>query len=151
MCYGVENARAVRIEPAVETLSPSPIRCFQVSPARDTRYTLYVDGEGGASATQSLVVRVRARPAPPTPPPPEERLITLFAAAASEVAAGQAVTVCYGVRNAASVRLEPGARALEPAERQCLNLQPAATTTYTLVVSGASGRTDREELLIHVK
>ncbi len=147
----MENARAVRIEPAVETLSPSPVRCFPVGPARDTRYTLYVDGEGGTPVSQSLVVRVRARPARQTPSASQERLITLFAAAASEVAAGQAVTVCYGVRNATSVRLEPGARALEPAERRCLSLQPAATTTYSLVVSGAGGRTDREDLLIQVK
>ncbi len=149
VCYGVENARAVRIEPAVETLGPSPNRCFTVSPRQDTRYTLIAEGVAGAPASQSLAIRVKARAAAP---PAVVPLITLFAAAATEVAAGQPVTVCYGVRGAASVRLEPEGRALPPSEKQCFNVQPSVTTTYTLVVSGgAGGRSEREQIVIRVK
>ncbi len=148
VCYGVENARTVRIEPAAETLSPSPNRCFQVSPLQDTRYKLTAEGSAGAPATQWLTIRVKTRPAPP---PAQEPLIAVFAAAATEISAGHSVTVCYGVRDAKSVRLEPEGRALEPVERQCLNLRPANTTTYTLVASGAGGRIEREQITIYVK
>ncbi len=149
VCYGVENAREVRIEPAVESLSPSPNRCFTVSPGQDPRYALIAEGVAGAPSSQSVSIRIKARPAVP---PPEVRLITLFAAAATEVAAGQPVTVCYGVRGAASVRLEPEGRALPPAEKQCFNVRPSATTTYTPVVSGgAGGRSKREQIVIRVK
>jgi hypothetical protein len=71
--------------------------------------------------------------------------------AAKEIPPGQPVTVCYGMRDADSVTLEPERRAMQPAEQQCFNLRPTATTTYTLVVSGSGGRTEREQITITVK
>lgn len=149
ICYGVENARAVRIEPAVETLSPSPNRCFAVTPGRDTSYTLFAEGDTGAPASRSLTIQVKAGW---SPRPADVGLITLFAAAATEVPAGMPVTLCYGVRGAASVHLEPEGRSLPPAEKQCITVHPAATTTYSLVASGTSGgRSERQKIVIRVK
>jgi len=59
LCYGVANAAAVRIEPAVEALKPSLGRCVEISPAEDTRYTLTAEDESGHKAAESVVVRVR--------------------------------------------------------------------------------------------
>src|SRR5690348_9723863 len=44
LCYGVRNARAVRIEPLVARVTPSITRCIAVEPKQDTRYTLTAEG-----------------------------------------------------------------------------------------------------------
>jgi hypothetical protein len=61
LCYGVVNAKAVRIDPPVEELAPSMNRCFNVAPKRDTRYTLTAEGADGPPATESFVIRVKPR------------------------------------------------------------------------------------------
>src|SRR4051794_16768653 len=63
VCYGVRNARSVRIDPPVARLTPSLIRCFTVEPKEDTTYTLTAEGADGAVDTASFQLKVR--PAPP--------------------------------------------------------------------------------------
>jgi hypothetical protein len=59
VCYGVANAKVVRIEPDVEPVSPSMSRCVAiVGPARETQYTLTAQDADGHSQTQSFVLRV---------------------------------------------------------------------------------------------
>ncbi len=59
VCYGVANAKAVRLDPAVERVWPSASRCFTVVPDRETRYTLTAEDAGGHTATQSFVLQVK--------------------------------------------------------------------------------------------
>jgi len=59
LCYGVVNATAVKLEPPVESVWPSVSRCFEVKPAKTTRYTLTADGAGGATASESVEVVVK--------------------------------------------------------------------------------------------
>ncbi|HTM47781.1 MAG TPA: hypothetical protein VL285_03830 [Bryobacteraceae bacterium] len=59
MCYGVANARSVKIEPGVERLVPSINRCLEIAPAADTRYTLTAEDESGSKAEVGVDVRVR--------------------------------------------------------------------------------------------
>src|ERR1700759_4880884 len=40
VCYGVVNAEVVRLDPPVEKVWPAVSRCFTVTPAQNTRYTL---------------------------------------------------------------------------------------------------------------
>src|SRR6185295_9649508 len=40
VCYGVNGAKSVRIEPPVGELHPALARCVQVSPAANTEYKL---------------------------------------------------------------------------------------------------------------
>src|ERR1017187_8160024 len=40
VCYGVVNATALRLDPPVERVWPAVSRCFEVTPATSTRYTL---------------------------------------------------------------------------------------------------------------
>src|ERR1041385_2603998 len=48
ICYGVQNAKAVRLEPPVEDLRPALVHCFWVKPKQDTTYRLIVDGLDGS-------------------------------------------------------------------------------------------------------
>jgi hypothetical protein len=58
ICYSVENAKTVRIEPPVEKLWPSLSRCISTTPREDTTYTLTAEGNDGSAATQSIKVVV---------------------------------------------------------------------------------------------
>jgi hypothetical protein len=61
MCYGVVNAKTVRIEPEVEPIEPSLNRCLQISPRHDTRYTLTAEGADGKIVTASFVIKVEPK------------------------------------------------------------------------------------------
>ncbi len=58
ICYGVNAAEHVRIEPPVEQLHPALSHCFNVSPDRDTDYKLSADDRAGHTVTASLSVKV---------------------------------------------------------------------------------------------
>lgn len=48
LCYGVVNAKSVRMEPPVEDVGPALSRCVEVKPAKSTTYTIIAeDGRGG--------------------------------------------------------------------------------------------------------
>jgi hypothetical protein len=59
ICYGVANARSVRIEPAIESITPSLARCIEASPRLTTEYTLTAEDGAGHSVAQTIVVRVQ--------------------------------------------------------------------------------------------
>jgi hypothetical protein len=64
ICYGVNAAEHVRIDPPVEQLQPAFSRCFQVAPLRDTDYKLTAEDRTGHSVTQSLTIKVLSAPRP---------------------------------------------------------------------------------------
>jgi hypothetical protein len=140
VCYGVREARSVRLDPPVEALTPASNRCFWVRPGRTTTYRLVAEGEDGTAVTASFTVKV-------SPPPPRILFVSL---SESEVRRGRAITICYGVENAVSARLEPVFPALIVSPRFCLRTVAARTTKYTLIAEGADGRTDREPFTIRV-
>lgn len=59
LCYGVVNAKSVKIEPAVEQIKPSSRHCMEVSPRKTTTYTITADDGAGHSKTLSLTIRVK--------------------------------------------------------------------------------------------
>jgi len=63
LCYGVENARTVRIAPAVARLFPSSNHCMPVVPQHTTHYTLLAEGFDGSVVTQSITLAVQPAPA----------------------------------------------------------------------------------------
>jgi hypothetical protein len=65
LCYGVENAKTVRIAPLMEGEAPSTKRCLEVAPLHTTHYTILAEGFDGHLAMQSLTLPVDATsPAP---------------------------------------------------------------------------------------
>jgi hypothetical protein len=150
ICYGVENARAVRIDPPVEELKPAYNRCLQASPRADTTYRLTAEGFDGKIATQAVSVKVlpaAVQAAPHVAP----TLIQTFAASAEVVAPGGPLVLCYSAPDATTVTIDPPIRELEPVDRLCFSTRVARTTTYTLTTTGAGGKKETERITVTVK
>src|SRR4051794_21418926 len=65
--------------------------------------------------------------------------IDQFYARAAEILDGENDVICYGVRNANTVRLEPPVENLTPALVRCFWVEPRQDTTYRLVAQGPYG------------
>lgn len=141
VCYGVQNARAVRMEPPIEALTPALTRCFWADPHGNTQYKLMAEGFDGRQVSESFAVRVK--PALPS--------ILFFAASHKAIQRGDAVTICYGVAHADSVELKPIGWELPPIARNCARFYPKITRDYTLVAHGTEGLTDRQEFAVGVR
>ncbi len=59
LCYGVANAKTVKLEPQSNPVWPSYSRCVDVTPTKSTTYTLTIADAAGNTRTQSLDVKVR--------------------------------------------------------------------------------------------
>jgi hypothetical protein len=59
LCYGVANAKTVKLEPQDNPVWPSYNRCVEVSPKKDTTYTLTIQDAAGHTQTQSLDIKVK--------------------------------------------------------------------------------------------
>ena len=59
LCYGVANAKNVKLEPQSSPVWPSHSRCVDVTPRKDTTYTLTIDDGAGHQQSQSLTVKIR--------------------------------------------------------------------------------------------
>jgi hypothetical protein len=68
LCYGVENAKAVRISPMLQGVYPSPKRCVEIVPEHTTHYTLLAEGYDGKVAAQSVTLAVMSAPEPSAEP-----------------------------------------------------------------------------------
>lgn len=59
LCYGVSNAKTVRLEPSEKvTIWPSAARCVNVTPRKTTTYVLTIEDAAGHAKTQSVEVKV---------------------------------------------------------------------------------------------
>jgi hypothetical protein len=147
LCYGVENATKVTLEPPIEKVWPAQARCFSVRPASTATYTLTAWDDRGRSASKSVTIDVggAAKVGGAGPHIVEVTVNKL------EIAAGEPVLVCYTARNATSVKITPGEGTRQTAERGCITDNPKATTTYQVVATGASGQTDSERVTVKVR
>jgi hypothetical protein len=59
LCYGVANAKTVKLEPQSNPVWPSYSRCVDVTPKKDTTYTLTVQDAAGNTKSQTVEVKVR--------------------------------------------------------------------------------------------
>lgn len=63
LCYGVENAKSVRILPKLQGVYPSHSHCLEIVPEHTTHYTLQAEGFDGTVAMRSFTLAVQAAPA----------------------------------------------------------------------------------------
>lgn len=74
-----------------------------------------------------------------------------FYATETSVRRGESSTLCYGVSNATSVRIEPTVSDVWPSISRCLEVRPKQSTTYKLLVSDKSGHEETATVAIQVK
>lgn len=144
ICYGVEAAVKVWIEPAVEEIAPSLARCIEVKPAATTTYKLIAANRAGEEVSQSITLTVDPKAAagagaPAAETPRGEGMILFFTAIQNKVPKGTPVTFCYGVKDAISVSISPAVQTLVPSERMCFQTRPEASGQYVLTATSATG------------
>jgi hypothetical protein len=83
---------------------------------------------------------VSGRPLPAEYSDPTGLHILHFYAAVSSLVEGEKTTICYGVLNAASVRMDPSPGEITPSINRCVEIAPEATTRYTLYATGKDGQ-----------
>jgi len=59
MCYGVSEAKDVKLDPPVANVWPSVNRCFDISPKKNTTYTLTAVDANGNTKAQSVTLEVQ--------------------------------------------------------------------------------------------
>lgn len=141
MCYGVRNAKAVRLTPAVYEVKPSFNRCFDVRPTQDTEYTFEAEDAAGKVVRAHLRITVK-------PPLPE---ILLWATSETNLRRGEKFTLCYGFKNVLKARLEPTGMNLPPSPKNCVMWYPAASMDLKLVAEGQAGEqiTQKTRITVH--
>jgi hypothetical protein len=74
--------------------------------------------------------------------------ITQFYTSTPKMARGETGLLCYGVENAKSVWLSPPRHELSASLARCVEVQPTATTTYTLTADDGAGKQVTQDLTI---
>lgn len=137
LCYGVINATRVEMKPSFDDTPPVLSRCVQATLGRETELTLHAYGKNGEEATASFIVGVAE-------PRPEFLFVSI---SGRELKRGQKWTICYGVKNATRVWLEPGPQPLGAGEKICALLSPVAAPRK-IVAQSPGGR---EEVVLPVR
>jgi hypothetical protein len=76
--------------------------------------------------------------------------ITMFYAASISVPREESTSLCYGVDNAARVRLSPPVERVYPAFSHCVVVSPLETTTHTLTAEDAKGQASSQAVTVTV-
>lgn len=80
-----------------------------------------------------------------------EILFSTFSADSGLLRPGQHTQLCYGLENAKTVKLDPPIAQIKPSYRNCLEIAPKTTTTYTITADDGKGHTKSESLTVRVQ
>jgi hypothetical protein len=81
----------------------------------------------------------------------KELAILNFYASPTAIRRGESARLCYGVANAKSVKLEPQSEPVWPSGARCVDVTPEKSTTYTLTIEDASGKTQSQDVEVEVR
>lgn len=146
LCYGVVNAKTVKVEPAVSGIYPAINNCVSIQPEHDTTYTMTAEGNDGKIVTASLSLAVK-------PDVGNLPKITSFEVVKHSLDFGKNYyTIGFRFVNARQVSIDPPV--FSPLDDSApfgqFVVAPDATTTYTLTVTGAKGRKASKKLTVEV-
>jgi len=77
--------------------------------------------------------------------------ILSFYTTAGTIRRGEKTLLCYGVVSAARVRIDPGVEPLKPSLSRCVEVSPAADTSYTLTAEDDKGHSVTASLPVRVR
>jgi hypothetical protein len=81
----------------------------------------------------------------------KEFAILSFYASPKVIGRGESTQLCYGVANAKTVKLEPQSQTVWPSVAHCVDVTPNKSTTYTLTIGDASGKTQSQDIEVIVR
>ncbi len=145
LCYGVLNAKAVKLDPPMEGVGPALNRCVEVAPLRETRYTLTAEDANGRTVSESFSLPVVADTAA------LPRIVS-FGVVQRGVDRGRPYfKLAFTVENAETVDVDPPViPTLHRAPLGQFVVAPTKTTTYTLTVTGKHGHKTSREVKVSV-
>ena len=147
LCYEVENADSVHIEPNIGERKPASKECLSVTPSETLTYTLTAIAADGQSTSRQITLNVRPVPSQPVPRPQ----ILSFKASPEQVVDDGTAQLCFRLKDASYAQLDPGARSLAVSSQdQCVEVRPLKTTTYTLKAFNSEGVETRDNATIRV-
>lgn len=139
LCYSVEGAASVSIQPAFGVVPPTSA-CLTVNPTNRTTYTLTAANDAGSN-TASATLDVSA-----------VRILTFSNDPAYSPASGSAVTLSWTTENASFVRITGlGLPAATLAVNGSTVVNPVTNTTYTLTAYGVNGQAVSSVLYVFVR
>lgn len=59
LCYGVLNAKNVKVDPPIGETKPSYHHCIEIAPKKTTTYTITADDGSGHSKSESITIHVQ--------------------------------------------------------------------------------------------
>jgi NB-ARC domain len=136
LCYEVENADSVRIEPNIGERKPASKECLSVTPSETLTYTLTAYAADGTTTSQTVTLNVE--------PLPAQAEIVQFRVDRQDGPGGPndvQFRLCYEVRNAAHAEIDNNGGSVVLNRPHCQPITPQQTTTYTLSATGPDGRT----------
>jgi len=147
LCYGVSNAKSVRIDPPVDGVSPSLTRCVEIRPKRETLYTLTAVGSDGQTVSQSVTVRIGTDDAA------LPKISSFEIVDAKKDYAGKTVfSLSFAAQNADEVSISPPVfPTLHGAPSGQFSVKPEKTTTYTLLAKGKNGHKAQRQVTVEVR
>ncbi len=77
--------------------------------------------------------------------------IRAFYVAPSTLRGGESAEICYDVANATTVTLNPPEAEVWPSHSRCFQVSPKRTTTYTLTIADAAGKTATQSVEVTVR
>jgi hypothetical protein len=142
LCYGVEGAAKVSVDPPVDRVWPAMSHCFEVTPKATTTYTLTAEDSNGTKVSQKTMVQVG----------PAGVKIVEVSVNALTIKSGESFPFCVRAINAKSWTLSAGKWRNPPDSRGgCAVDNPKQTTTYIITATGAMGETDTERVTATVQ
>ena len=135
--WSTENADELSIDP-IGSVEAST----EVSPTKNTRYTLIAKGPGGTARSESVTVAVSA-------PPSLKASIDQFKAAPPSIQAGESTTLFWITQHADNVSLDPGIGIVAAGDSQ--QVTPLQTTVYTLTAKGPGGDAVKQSVTVTVR
>lgn len=152
VCYGVDGAAKVHLDPDVEEVWPAMSHCVEVHPTTTTTYTLTALDSAGHSVTRNATLEVGpARARGGESGGRGSRMIQEVTVSKLQVNPGEQVMICFTARHASAVTITPGQGVQQSAERGCITDKPAKTTTYHVIAKGSGGATDTEQVTVKVR
>lgn len=142
LCYEVRDAAHAEIDNNGGTVVLNRDHCQRVTPQQTTTYTLSATGADGFMVSrQATATRLPALP-------PQ---ILAFEAVPPRLVNEQAGQLCFHLKDASGAQLDPGARSITVGSgRQCVNVSPLETTTYTLKAFNSEGREEKADRTVTV-